>query len=162
MLNISDIIQDAHCRQGHMKVEKTLANCSSMLYSPTYHLCQLFIPDCFVCHEKHPNVLETKGSKKPILSSEFLDHIQVDLIDMKAMRKWNIYGNMQRWIMTVGEIFWLHWLSQNLSHWCVYHYLYVKPISFCFFLLIISYFSLYSCSIQTMGRSKLQQLLLTY
>jgi hypothetical protein len=27
MLNIFDIIQEAHCRQGHLKVEKMLVNC---------------------------------------------------------------------------------------------------------------------------------------
>ena len=45
----------------------------------------------------------TKGAKKPILSLEFRDRIQVDLIDMRAMRKRYIYGNMQRWIMTVKD-----------------------------------------------------------
>jgi hypothetical protein len=69
MLNIFDVIHDAHCRLGHMKVEKTLANCSPMFYSPTYELCELFIADCFVCHEKHPSVPATKGAKKPILLS---------------------------------------------------------------------------------------------
>ncbi len=103
MLNMFDIIHDAYCRLGHMKVQKTLANCASMFYSPTYELCKLFIADCFVCHEKHPSVLATKGAKKPILSSEFRDCIQVDLIDMRAMRKRDIYGNMQRWIMTVKD-----------------------------------------------------------
>ncbi len=101
MLNIFDVIHDAHCRLGHMKVEKTLANCLPMFYSPTYELCKLFIADCFVCHEKHPSVPATKGAKKPILSSKFCDRIQVDLINMRAMRKRDIYGNMQRWIMTV-------------------------------------------------------------
>ncbi len=45
----------------------------------------------------------TKGAKKPILLSEFRDRIQVDLINMRAMRKRDIYGNMQRWIMTVKD-----------------------------------------------------------
>jgi hypothetical protein len=45
----------------------------------------------------------TKGAKKPILSSEFRNRIQVDLIDMRVMRKRDIYGNMQRWIMTVKD-----------------------------------------------------------
>jgi hypothetical protein len=77
MLNIFDVIRDAHSRQGHMKLEKTLENCASMFYSPTYELCKLFIVDCFVCHEKHPSVPATKakGAKKPILSSEFRDRI---------------------------------------------------------------------------------------
>jgi hypothetical protein len=54
MLDIFDIIHDAHSRQGHLKVDKTLANCT-MFYSPTYKLCILFIADCFVCHNRHPN-----------------------------------------------------------------------------------------------------------
>ncbi len=103
MLNIFDVIHDAHCRLGHMKVEKTLANRTSMFYSPTYELCKLFIADCSVCHEKLPSVPATKGAKKPILSSKFRDTIQKDLIDMRVMRKRDIYGNMQCWIMTVKD-----------------------------------------------------------
>jgi hypothetical protein len=65
MLNIFDLIHDAHSRQGHMKVEKTLANCASMFYSPTYELCRLFIADCFACHEKHPRVRQLKEQRRP-------------------------------------------------------------------------------------------------
>jgi hypothetical protein len=46
MLDIFDVIHEAHSRQGHLKVDKTLANCT-MFYSPTYELCKLFIADCF-------------------------------------------------------------------------------------------------------------------
>jgi hypothetical protein len=102
MLDIFDAIHEAHSRQGHLKVDKTLANCT-MFYSPTYKLSKLFIADCFVCHERHPNVPARKGAKKPILSSEFRDHFQVDLIDMWTMRKRDVYGQMQRWIMTVKD-----------------------------------------------------------
>ena len=103
MLNIFDIIHEAHSRQGHLKAERTLANMQPIHYSPTLELCKLFCLDCFVCHERHPNVPPTKGAKKPILSSEFRDRIQVDLIDMRAMRKKDVYGNMQRWIMTIKD-----------------------------------------------------------
>jgi hypothetical protein len=103
MLNIFDVIHKAHSRQGHLKAEKTLANMQPMHYSPTLEMCKLFCLDSFVCHERHPNVPPTKGAKKPILSSEFRDRIQVDLIDMRAMRKKDVYGNMQRWIMTVKD-----------------------------------------------------------
>jgi hypothetical protein len=103
MLNIFDVIHEAHSRQGHLKAEKTLAIMQPMHYSPTLELCKLFCLDCFICHERHPIVPPTKGAKKPILSSEFRDCIQVDLIDMRAMRKRDIYGNMQRWIMTVKD-----------------------------------------------------------
>ncbi len=103
MLNIFDVIHEAHSRQGHLKAEKTLAIMQPIHYSPTLELCKLFFLDCFICHEKHPNVPPTKGAKKPILSSEFRDHIQLDLIEMRAMRKRDIYGNMQHWIMTVKD-----------------------------------------------------------
>jgi hypothetical protein len=103
MLNIFDIINEAHSRQGHLKAERTLANMQPMHYSPTLELCKLFCLNCFVCHERHPNVPPPKGAKKPILTSEFCDRLQVDLIDMRAMRKCDVYGHMQRWIMTVKD-----------------------------------------------------------
>jgi hypothetical protein len=102
MLDIFNVIHEAHSRQGHLKVDKTLANCT-MFYSPMYKLCRLFIADCFVCHERHPNVPARKGAKKPILSSEFCNRFQVDLIDMRTMRKRNVYGQMQHWITTVKD-----------------------------------------------------------
>jgi hypothetical protein len=103
MLDVFDIIQEAHCRQGHLKVEKTLANCTPAFYSPTYELCRLFINHCFVYHKKHPNVPARKGEKKLILSFEFRDRFQVDLINMRTMRKRGIYGQMQRWIITMKD-----------------------------------------------------------
>jgi hypothetical protein len=84
MLNIFDVIHTAHTKQGHFKAEKTLAIMQPMHYSPTLDLCKLFCLDCFLCHEKHPNVPPTKGANKPILSLEFRDCIQVDLIDMRV------------------------------------------------------------------------------
>jgi hypothetical protein len=113
MLNIFDVIHEAHSRQGHMKAEKTLAILQPMHYSPTLELCTLFCLDCFICHEKHPNVPPTKEAKQPILSSEFRNRIQVDLIDMRAMRKLDVFGNMQHWIMTVKD----H--STGLVYFCV-------------------------------------------
>jgi hypothetical protein len=47
VLDIFNVIHEAHSRQGHLKVDKTLANCT-IFYSPTYKLCKLFITDCFV------------------------------------------------------------------------------------------------------------------
>jgi hypothetical protein len=91
MLDIFDVIHEAHTRQGHLKVDKTLADCT-MFYSHTYELCKFFIKDCFVCHERHSKVPARKGAKKPILSSEFHNRFQVDLIDMQAMRKRDVYG----------------------------------------------------------------------
>jgi hypothetical protein len=48
--------------------------------------------------EKQPTVPPRKVAKKPIISSEFCDRFQVDLIDMRTMRKKDVFGVMQRWI----------------------------------------------------------------
>jgi hypothetical protein len=53
--------------------------------------------------EKQPTVLPRKGAKKLIISSEFCDQFQVDLIDMRTMRKMDVYRVMQCWIMTVKD-----------------------------------------------------------
>jgi hypothetical protein len=53
--------------------------------------------------QKTPRVPTRKGAKKPIISSEFRDRFQVDLIDMRALLKPDIYGRLQRWIMTVRD-----------------------------------------------------------
>jgi len=102
MLDLFDVIHEAHGRQGHLKVDKTLSNCQSF-FSPTYELCKLFIRFCYVCHEGSPIVESRKGAKRPILSSEFRDRFQVDLIDMRTLRRLDVYGQMQRWIMTVKD-----------------------------------------------------------
>jgi hypothetical protein len=53
--------------------------------------------------EKQPAVMPRKGAKKPIISSEFCDHFQVDLIDMRTTRKKDVYGVVQRWIITIKD-----------------------------------------------------------
>ena len=99
--SIFDVINKAHSCMGHMQIEKTLANREPMYYSTTYGLCKLFCDDCFVCHEKQPLIPSRNGAKQPIILSHFRDRIQVDLIDMFTMRRRDVYGCMQRWIMMV-------------------------------------------------------------
>lgn len=103
MLDVFDVIKEAHCQQGHLRVDKTLAACKPAFYSPTYELCKIYCENCYICHEKTPVIEPKKGAKKPIISSEFRDRFQVDLIDMRTMRKKDVYGQMQRWIMTVKD-----------------------------------------------------------
>jgi hypothetical protein len=103
MLDLFDVIKEAHCQLGHLRVDKTLAACQPAFYSPTYELCKIYCENCYVCHEQTPVIEPKKGAKKPIISSEFRDCFQVDLIDMRSMRKKDVYGVMQRWIMTVKD-----------------------------------------------------------
>jgi hypothetical protein len=101
MLAIFDVIHEAHCRLGHLAIDKTLAATKPAFYSPIYELCKIYCKNCYICMEKQPTVLPRKGAKKPIISSEFCDHFQVDLIDMRTMRKKDVYGVMQHSIMNI-------------------------------------------------------------
>jgi hypothetical protein len=103
MLAVFNVIHKAHCRLSHLAVDQTLAATKPAFYSPTYELCKIYCKNCYMCMEKQPTVLPRIGAKKPIIFSEFCDRFQVDLIDMRTMRKKDVCGVMQRWIMTVKD-----------------------------------------------------------
>ena len=66
-------------------------------------LVKIFVESCFHCHQKQPSIKPLKGAKKPIVSSEFCDQFQVDLIDMRNKMKKNMYHVIQRWITTLKD-----------------------------------------------------------
>ncbi len=103
MLAVFNVIHEADCRLGHLAVNKTLVGTKPAHYSPTYELVKIYCKNCYVCMGKQPIVPPRKGAKKPIISSEFCDYFHVDLIDMRTMRKMDVYGVMQHWIMTVRD-----------------------------------------------------------
>jgi hypothetical protein len=103
MLNVYDAIWESHARIGHLGHDKTHDACTESYYSPTQKLVRIFCQDCFVCLERQPRVQQHKGAKQPIISSNFRDRFQVDLIDMRTIRKEDVYGQIMRWIMTVKD-----------------------------------------------------------
>ncbi len=96
MLVIFDVIHETHCRLSHLAVDKTLAVTKPVFYSPMYELCKIYCKNCYVCMEKQPTVPPRKEGKKPIISFEFCDRFQVNLIDMRTKKKKDVYGVMQR------------------------------------------------------------------
>ena len=65
MLGIFDTIKEAHCQQGQLQIDKTLAACKPMFYSPTYELCTIYCEDCYICHEKTAAIEPKKGGGNP-------------------------------------------------------------------------------------------------
>lgn len=63
----------------------------------------IFIISCLHCYQKQLVIKALKGARKPILSQEFMDRFQEDLIDMQKKRRWNIHRVMQCWIMTLKD-----------------------------------------------------------
>ncbi len=95
MLAIFDVIHEAHCTLVYLAVDKTLAGTKPAFNSPTYELCKIYCKNCYMCIENQPVVPPRKGAKKPIIPSEFCDRFQVNLIDMRTMRKKDMYSVMQ-------------------------------------------------------------------
>ena len=124
MLNVYDAIWESHAKIGHMGHDKTHDACMEAYYSPTQKLVRIFCQDCFVCLEKQPRVQAHKGAKQPIISSNFRDRFQVDLIDMRTIRKEDVYGNTMRWIMTVKDhstgLIWLAALPYKKASFVAY------------------------------------------
>jgi len=101
--NIFDVIHESHQSIGHLGEERMNADASKKCYNITHALVQIFTESCFHCHQKQPSTKPLKGSKKPIVSSEFHDWFQVDLIDMRKKTKTNIYGVIQQLITTLKD-----------------------------------------------------------
>ena len=103
MLDVFDVILSAHEQQGHLKTDRTLSALKPQYYSATEDLVKVLVDDCTVCHQKNSGITKKKGARKPIISSEFRVCFQVDLIDMRTIRRRDVYGKMMRWILTVKD-----------------------------------------------------------
>ena len=105
LTKIFDAIDEFHRANGHLGQERTYIDASKKYYNVTQHLVKVYCETCRICNGKQPTIGPQKGAKRPILSKEFRDRFQVDLIDMRKMQRRNIYGIMQRWIVTVKDHF---------------------------------------------------------
>ena len=85
MLDVFDVFLSAHNQQGHLKAERTLAALKPQYYSAMGDHLKIFVDDCATCHQKNSGIVKKKGVRKPIISSEFRDCFQVNLIDMHTI-----------------------------------------------------------------------------
>ena len=105
MSKIFDAIDEGHKTILHLGEERTYEHISKTNYSVTQALCTAYCKTCQVCNAKQPTIAPHKGAKRPIHSQNFRDRYQIDLIDMRKMQKRDVYGVMQRWILTVKDHF---------------------------------------------------------
>ena len=100
---VFDAIDEWHRHNGHLGQERTHTFCRQKYYNTTQKLVRLYCETCFVCMSRNPVIAPQKGSRKPIRSNEFRERFQIDLIDMRKLRKKNPYGVLMRWIITVKD-----------------------------------------------------------
>jgi hypothetical protein len=100
---IFDHLDGVHKAEGHHKKGATWVALRGKFWNVTEPLVGAYIDLCPTCNQQQPVIRPLKGATKPIVSHEFRDRFQVDLIDMRTKKKENIYGLMMRWIMTVKD-----------------------------------------------------------
>jgi hypothetical protein len=101
---VFDAINEWHrSGSGHFGSERTWMLCKEKYHNCTQPLVRLFCELCPECFQKNPKVKTMKGSRKPIKSKLFRERFQIDLIDMRKLRKRNPYGVLMRWIITIKD-----------------------------------------------------------
>ena len=99
-LDVFDVISENHGIVSHMKQNQTCVKVHEKYYNVTESQVNAFVDSCETCNHANPVMKKQKGAKKPILSENFRDRYQVDLIDMRSSETKDVYDNMMRWILT--------------------------------------------------------------
>ena len=102
-LQTFDAIDSAHESVGHFKSSITWKNVKEKYSNITFQLVKLFIDLCPVCATQNPTIKPSKGARKPIYSNKYQDCFQIDLIDMRARRRDDIYGISMQWLMNTKD-----------------------------------------------------------
>ena len=101
---IFDAMYEWHCGgEGHFGAERTHKKCSIKYWNCTQRLVRLFCELCPECLGRNPKIKTIKGSRKPIKSKTFRERFQIDLIDMRKLRKRNPFRVLMRWIITIKD-----------------------------------------------------------
>ena len=99
MHHVFDYIADSHMRKtGHAGRDNTYGILKEKCSNISQEQVQLFIKTCPACRRKNFQPKKLPGANKPILSWNFRDRFQVDLIDKRANPQRDIYGTLMKWI----------------------------------------------------------------
>ena len=97
---VFDAIDEWHRGNGHMGQERTWKYCKTKYYNVTERLVRIYSETCHICMKKNPVTRQLKGSIKPILSWDWRDRFQIDLIDFRKLRKRDPFGVLMRWVLS--------------------------------------------------------------
>jgi hypothetical protein len=101
--SVFDAIDEWHRESGHLGQERTWTFCKEKYYNVSQPLVKHYCETCFTCMHKNPVTRPQKGSRKPIVSHQFRERFQFDLIDFRKLRKRDPFGVLMRWILTVKD-----------------------------------------------------------
>jgi hypothetical protein len=100
---VFDCIHDWHKFSSHLGEERSWRATKGKYYNISQELIKHYCKTCLACNKKNQPPKATKGSLKPIRSAYFRDRFQVDLIDMRKLRKRDPFGVLMQWILTLKD-----------------------------------------------------------
>ncbi len=100
---VFDAIYEIHHLVSHLKMNQTCVKVQEKYYNITEKQVNEFVATCETCNHANPVAKKQKGAKKPILSENFRDRFQVDLIDMRSSKMKDVYGKTMNWILTLKD-----------------------------------------------------------
>ena len=105
MNNVFDAIKLAHGCNRHMKVQATYMKLKQVFWNIREQEVRHFISVCPSCNAKPPKKKAILGTKTPICSNCFGDHVQVDLIDIRCYRRKDYNSIMMNYIVVTKDHF---------------------------------------------------------
>lgn len=103
---VFDYISDAHSKKSaHAGRDVTYGLIKETCFNISQHEVMLFIKTCPACRRRNFQPKKLPGAKKPIISNNFRDRFQVDLIDMRSDPQKDIYGTLMKWICSIRDHF---------------------------------------------------------
>ena len=80
----ADVIEKVHCELEHAGNNKTFQKVNELYYGVNKVMVEWFLKRCAVClnHRKS----NTRAPLEPIIASQVLERVQIDLVDMRSQR----------------------------------------------------------------------------
>jgi hypothetical protein len=114
VLQVFDLIAECHSQVGCLKTASTKNAVDIKYANISREEVQAFVQTCKYCSHDHVAKKRVSGAIKPIISLNFRERFQVDLIDYREDEQVDVYGHKMRWLLV---------LKDHLTRLC-----YLKPI----------------------------------
>jgi IS30 family transposase len=114
VLQVFDLIAECHSQVGCLKTASTKNAVDSKYANISREEVQAFVQTCKYCSHDQVAKKRVSGAIKPIISHNFRERFQVDLIDYREDEQVDVYGNKMRWLLV---------LKDHLTRLC-----YLKPL----------------------------------
>jgi hypothetical protein len=114
VLQVFDLISECHFQVGCLKITSTKNAVDSKYANISREEVQAFVQTCKYCSHDQVARKRITGAVKPIISLNFRERFQVDLIDYREDEQTDVYGLKMRWLLV---------LKDHLTRLC-----YLKPL----------------------------------